>query len=163
MPALRGSLAILLKSAGTTGASERYKLLRLTTAETCRGNDRYRGARCAILDFANIDDVGGNLMAMARQVRAGTAWVYNNAAKFGGNSSRLYVCGHSSGGHLAGIVATTDWPKDFGLPQDVVKGALLASGMYDLKPVRLSKRSKYVKFTDEIEHELSSQRHLDRL
>ena len=121
------------------------------------------GAHCAILDFANIDDVGGNLMAMARQVRAGTAWVYNNAEKFGGNSSRLYVCGHSSGGHLAGVVATTDWPKDFGLPQDVVKGALLASGMYDLKPVRLSKRSKYVKFTDEIEHELSSQRHIDRL
>jgi arylformamidase len=35
--------------------------------------------------------------------------------------------------------------------------------MYDLKPVRLSARSKYVAFTDEIEQELSSQRHLDRL
>ena len=40
---------------------------------------------------------------------------------------------------------------------------MLASGMYDLKPVRLSKRSKYVNFTDEIEHELSAIRHLDRL
>jgi arylformamidase len=44
-----------------------------------------------------------------------------------------------------------------------VKGALLGSGMYDLKPVRLSARSNYVKFTDEIEDELSSLRHLDRL
>jgi len=44
-----------------------------------------------------------------------------------------------------------------------VKGAMLASGMYDLKPVRLSKRSKYVRFTDEIEQELSAMRHLDRL
>ena len=35
--------------------------------------------------------------------------------------------------------------------------------MYDLKPVRLSKRSKYVKFTDEMEQELSAMRHLDRL
>ncbi len=35
--------------------------------------------------------------------------------------------------------------------------------MYDLKPVRLSKRSEYVKFTDEIEQALSSQRHLDKL
>ena len=37
------------------------------------------------------------------------------------------------------------------------------SGMYDLKPVRLSKRSNYVKFTDEAEQALSTQRHLDRL
>ena len=35
--------------------------------------------------------------------------------------------------------------------------------MYDLKPVRMSKRSKYVNFTDEMEHSLSAQRHLDRL
>ena len=35
--------------------------------------------------------------------------------------------------------------------------------MYDLKPVRLSKRSEYVRFTDEIEHAMSPIRHLDRL
>jgi arylformamidase len=35
--------------------------------------------------------------------------------------------------------------------------------MYDLKPVRLSARSSYVKFTDEMEEALSPQRHLDRL
>jgi arylformamidase len=37
------------------------------------------------------------------------------------------------------------------------------SGMYDMKAVRLSKRSKYVKFTDEMEESMSSQRHLDLL
>jgi arylformamidase len=35
--------------------------------------------------------------------------------------------------------------------------------MFDLKPVRLSARSSYVKITDEIEQALSSQRHLDNL
>jgi arylformamidase len=60
-------------------------------------------------------------------------------------------------------VLVTDWRKDFGLPDDIVKGALLISGMYDLKPVRLSKRSEYVKFTDEMEQALSTQRHLERL
>jgi arylformamidase len=35
--------------------------------------------------------------------------------------------------------------------------------MFDLKPVRLSARSKYVTFTDEIEEALSPQRHLDKL
>ena len=44
-----------------------------------------------------------------------------------------------------------------------MKGGAVLSGMYDLKPVRLSKRGAYVKFTDEMEEALSSQRHLDRL
>jgi arylformamidase len=121
------------------------------------------GAHSVIVDFNNIDDVGGNLMAMVKQVRSAVAFVYQNAQTFGGDPNRLYVTGHSSGGHLSGCVVTTDWQKDFGLPKDVVKGAMLASGMYDLKPVRLSKRSKYVNFTDEIEQELSAIRHLDRL
>jgi arylformamidase len=123
----------------------------------------HAGAHCVILDFTNIDDAGGNLMTMAAQVRSAVAFVYENAASFGGDPGRLYVSGHSSGGHLAATVATADWRKDFGLPADVVKGGLLCSGMYDLKPVRLSHRSSYVGFTDEIEEELSALRHLDRL
>jgi arylformamidase len=121
------------------------------------------GAHSVILDFTNIDDAGGNLMTMAAQVRSAVAFVYKNAARFGGDPDRLYVSGHSSGGHLAGTVVAVDWIKDFGLPADVVKGALLCSGMYDLKPVRLSARSNYVKFTDEIEQQLSALRHLDRI
>ena len=121
------------------------------------------GAHSVILDFTNIDAAGGNLMTMAKQVRSAVAWVYKNAASFGGDPSRLHVSGHSSGGHLAGTVVAADWRKDFGLPGDVVKGALLCSGMYDLEPVRLSHRSNYVKFTDEIEQELSALRHLDRI
>jgi arylformamidase len=121
------------------------------------------GGHSVIVDFNNIDDVDGNLMTMAKQVRSAVAWVYNNAQTFGGDPDRIYVTGHSSGGHLSGCVVTTDWANDFGLPKDVVKGAVLVSGMYDLKPVRLSKRSKYVNFTDEIERELSAIRHLDRL
>jgi arylformamidase len=89
--------------------------------------------------------------------------VYRNAKLFGGDPSRIYVSGHSSGGHLAGVVLTTDWPKDFSLPVDTVRGGLLCSGMFDLKPVRLSARSKYVAFTDEMEESLSPQRHLEKL
>jgi arylformamidase len=121
------------------------------------------GAHSVILDFTNIDAAAGNLMTMATQVRSAVAFVYNNAERFGGDPNRLFVCGHSSGGHLAGTVVTAEWKKDFSLPGDVVKGALLCSGMYDLEPVRLSHRSTYVKFTDEIEQELSALRHLDRL
>jgi arylformamidase len=121
------------------------------------------GAHLAVLDFTSVDEAGGSLFPMVEQVRRAVAWVYQNAKSFGGDPSRVYICGRSSGSHLGGVVLITDWQKDFGLPADVVKGALLSSGMYDLKPVRLSKRSKYVAFTDEMEEMLSTQRHLDRI
>ena len=74
----------------------------------------------------------------------------------------LYLSGFSSGGHLGGCVVITEWEKQ-GLPRDILKGAVLGSGMYDLKPVRMSARSSYVKFTDEMEQALSAMRHLDKV
>jgi arylformamidase len=121
------------------------------------------GAHFVALDFINVLEANGNLMTMADQVRRAVAWVYRNAPTFGGDPGRLYVSGHSSGGHLAGVILTTDWPNDFNLPPDIIKGGLCASGMFDLKPVRLSVRSTYVKFTDEMEEALSPQRRLDKL
>ncbi len=121
------------------------------------------GANFVIPDFVAVQDAGGSLMTMAQQVRRAVAWVYQNAASFGGDPKRLYLMGHSSGAHLGGTVVITDWQKDFGLPPDILKGALLVSGMYDLKPVRLSKRSKYVNFDDATEDALSTQRHIDKI
>jgi arylformamidase len=121
------------------------------------------GANFVVLDFVQVQDAGGNLLPMAQQVRSAVAWVYRNAARIGGDAERIYITGHSSGAHLSGCALVTDWQKDFALPANLIKGGLLISGMYDLKPVRLSKRSQYVKFTDEIEQALSSQRHLDKL
>jgi len=120
------------------------------------------GAHWIGLDFDGVEGTNGSLLPMADQVRRAIVWVYQNAKSFGGDPNRIYVSSHSSGAHLGGCVVTTDW-KDYGVPNDVVKGALLGSGMYELKPVRLSKRSQYVAFTDEIEEKLSSQRRLDRL
>ncbi len=120
------------------------------------------GAHYVILDFTNVDDAGASLFPMVEQVRRAVAWVYRNASRFGGDPGRLYLTSHSSGSHLGGCVVTHDWRKQ-DLPIDILKGAALSSGMYDLKPVRLSKRSKYVKFTDEMEEALSAARHIDKL
>jgi arylformamidase len=120
------------------------------------------GGNFVVLDFTTVDDAGGSLFPMVEQVRRAIGWVYRNADKFGGDRERLFLISHSSGSHLAGCAVTHDWSKD-GLPRDILKGATLSSGMYDLKPVRLSKRSQYVKFTDAMERELSAIRHLDRL
>jgi len=121
------------------------------------------GAHYVVPDFVWVQNVGGNLGVMADQVRRAVAWVYKNAASFGGDPNRLYLAGHSSGGHLAGVVLMTDWLRNFSLPPDIIKGGLLISGMYDLEPVRLSKRSNYVNFDDATVQTLSSQRHLDKL
>jgi arylformamidase len=122
----------------------------------------HAGAHFVVLDFTNVNDAGGSLFPMVEQVRRAVGFVYREAKTFGGDPNRLYLISHSSGSHLAGCVVTSDWAKD-GLPRDILKGAALSSGMYDLKPVRLSKRSKYVKFTDAMEEELSAIRHIDRL
>ena len=121
------------------------------------------GAHYVALDFDNAPECDGNLMVMAAQVRSALAWVYRNAAKFAGDPERIWVSATSSGAHLAAVAATTDWQAQFGLPEDIVKGYTLCSGMYDLEAPRLSKRSAYVKFTDEMEEALSPQRHLGRI
>ena len=121
------------------------------------------GTHFVALDFIAIEKAGGDLRVMADQVRRGIAWTYKNASSFGGDPGRFYIGGHSSGGHLCGVALVTDWEKSFGLPPDFVKGGLCMSGMYDMKPVRLSKRSSYVKFDDDMEQAMSSQRHLDLL
>jgi len=110
------------------------------------------GANLVVLDFINVTQTVGadgkpdkNLITMAEQVRAGVAWVYQHADVLNINKDRIYVSGYSSGGHLCGVVITTDWAAR-GLPANFIKGAVCASGMYDLYPVSLSARNLYVNF-----------------
>jgi acetyl esterase/lipase len=59
------------------------------------------------------------------------AWVHAHAAEHGGNARRIFVGGHSSGGHYAALLAATaDWRRARGLPADVVRGCLPVSGVY---------------------------------
>jgi len=121
------------------------------------------GVNFIVADFAPVNSFDGDLAAMAAQVRRAIAFAWRNAAQYGGDASRFYLAGHSSGAHLAAVALTGDWQSEFGIAPDFIKGALLMSGMYDMKPVRLSKRSGYVAFTDAMEDAMSPQRHLDRL
>ncbi|MSP90041.1 MAG: alpha/beta hydrolase [Alphaproteobacteria bacterium] len=119
------------------------------------------GAHYVALNFANIPQI--RLPDMAAQVRRAIAWIYRNAASFDGDPTRLFLSGHSSGAHLAAAALVTDWPATHDVPANVIKGALLISGMYDLEAPMLSARSSYVKISKDEEHALSPQRHLDRV
>ncbi len=100
------------------------------------------GANYVAVNFAAVPDV--MLEEQVRQARAAVAWVYRNAESFGGDPGRIFVSGHSSGGHVTGMVAVTDWEGVYGLPADLVKGAAPVSGMFDLEPVRHSWRNSYL-------------------
>lgn len=113
-----------------------------------------RGANFVVTDFALVPDV--MLEEQVRQNRAAIAWVARNAATFGGDPKRIYITGHSSGSHVCGMMLVTDWEETYGLPADVVKGAGLASGMYDLEPVRLSSRNRYLRLDVDRAQKLSS-------
>jgi len=120
------------------------------------------GAHFVALDFIDIKTAGGDLGVMADQVRRAIAWVCKNAASFGGDPGRIYIGGHSSGGHLCGVALISDWP-DYGLPETAVKGGLCMSGMYEMEPVQLSWRREFVHFTDQMADAMSAQRHIDKL
>lgn len=118
------------------------------------------GAHYVALNFATIPKV--RLPDMAEQCRRAILWVRDNAARLGGDPERIFVLGHSSGGHLAAVMLTTDWAA-LGAPADLIKGGLCGSGSYDLEPVMLSARGAYVKLSAEETLALSPIRHVGRV
>jgi len=135
-------------------SSERYGFI----TETYVG----AGGHCVLLDFDGVENTGSRLPPIVDQIRRAVAWVYANAASFGGDPGRIHLAGHSSGAHLTGCTLITKW-SDYGVPDTVIAGALCCSGMYELTPVRLSARSSYVHFDDETVAALSAIRHIDRI
>ena len=70
-----------------------------------------------------------------QDVADGVASVHARVADFGGDPGRIFVSGHSAGGHLAAMLALrTDWQAPRGLPADVLRGALPISGTYLFGP-----------------------------
>jgi len=83
------------------------------------------------------------IMTMAERCRRVVAWAYREADRLGVDPTRIYVGGLSAGAHLASVLLATDWPSH-GLPIDVVRGAMLVSGIYDMTPLARSSVYGYV-------------------
>lgn len=92
-------------------------------------------ANVALLNYplAPAADMDG----IADSIRRGLAWLWGEAEHLRFDRNRIYICGHSAGGHLTVMTTLTDW-REIGpdLPSDLVKGGLSLSGLYDLRPIR---------------------------
>ena len=69
---------------------------------------------------------------MITHVRQAIAWIYENIAQYGGDPNRIYIYGVSAGAHLATTTLMPNWHNEYALPEDVIKGVIAASGIYDL-------------------------------
>ncbi|MBM3570877.1 MAG: alpha/beta hydrolase [Alphaproteobacteria bacterium] len=97
------------------------------------------GVSVAVVNYALCPAV--TMDEIVRQTRAAMAWLWHNARKVGGDPGRIFVSGHSAGGHLTAALMTTAW-QAHGLPADAVAGGVAISGLYELEPIRLSYLNK---------------------
>jgi acetyl esterase/lipase len=59
------------------------------------------------------------------------AWACKNVEKYGGDPKRLFLGGHSAGGHLAALLVTDEkYLKDVGRGRKDVRGVIGVSGLY---------------------------------
>lgn len=82
----------------------------------------------ALAPKARLDEI-------VRQCRSAIVWLYRNASGYGGDPGRIFVSGTSAGGHLVAMLLATEWNRDFGVPDDVIKGGCAVSGVFDLEPI----------------------------
>ncbi|HEX5768420.1 MAG TPA: alpha/beta fold hydrolase [Burkholderiales bacterium] len=101
------------------------------------------GAAYIALNFANLPAV--TLPEMAAQVCRALEWIRKEL------TDHIVLCGHSSGAHLAACAL---------MKTNLVRKAMVVSGIYDLLPVRLSARNDYVRLDERLEHEYSPIRHV---
>jgi arylformamidase len=106
----------------------------------------------ALVPRVSVDEI-------VEQARLAVAWVCRNAATFGGDPSRIFVSGHSVGGHLAATAALTDWAAA-GLPPDLVKGGCSISGLFDLEPLLYTSINDDLRLDAAAAARLSPVRHL---
>ena len=84
------------------------------------------GMHVANIEYTLAPEI--RLEAIVGEVRQAIGWLVANLKRLGGDPGKLYIAGHSAGGHLAAMA----------INEPGVRGALAISGVFDLEPIRLS-------------------------
>lgn len=88
-----------------------------------------RGIGCVIQSYRLAPEV--SLEGMVSDVRAAVAWSVAHVAAHGGDASRLFLMGHSAGGHLAALLAADPARRPPG-----VRGYIPLSAIWDVADMR---------------------------
>ena len=107
------------------------------------------GCGVAVINYDLCPNV--TLDDISREIFDGLVWVARNAQRLNGNLDRITVSGHSAGAHLAAELLSHDWSLE-GLPSNLIKSALLVSGIYDPEPVRFTSIQNDVRLTEDMAH-----------
>ena len=88
------------------------------------------GVSFASIGYRLCPEVGiGDIVA---DIGEAIAWLHANADMFSADGNRLFVAGHSAGGHLAALMCGSAGPG-----AGVIRGGCSISGLHDLEPIRL--------------------------
>ena len=74
------------------------------------------------------------LRTVVAQAREALLWTRQRARQLNADPDRIYIAGNSAGAHLAAMMMAEDWSRH-GLPRAPVAGAILVTGIFDLRPV----------------------------
>jgi arylformamidase len=91
-----------------------------------------------------------SIATIIEQMRAACLYLWRNHKK------RIFVYGHSAGGHLAACMAATDWKTfDPSAPSDLVPAAYAISGVFDLAPLTQVSQNADLRLTDKTAQDAS--------
>jgi arylformamidase len=92
------------------------------------------GVSLAVVNYDLCPNV--TVETIVQQMLRASRWLWLHAEDYGMDQDRLYVSGHSAGGHLTAMLMCALWPVlDASLPKDLWKGGIAISGLYDLRPL----------------------------
>ncbi len=95
---------------------------------------RAAGISVAIVNYTLAPEA--EMDAIVAQSRRVIVFLARNAGSLGIAAGRIFVAGHSAGGHLTAMAMLTDWSQ-LGLDRNPIAGACAISGVFDLEPIRL--------------------------
>jgi arylformamidase len=91
-----------------------------------------------------------SIATIIEEMRSACLYLWHNHKK------RVFVYGHSAGGHLAACMAATDWKTlDPSAPADLVPAAYAVSGVFDLAPLTQVSQNADLRLTDKSAHDAS--------
>lgn len=101
-------------------------------------------------EFGRLPDA--RMPEVLDQIAQALIWTYETCVARG-RANDIVISGHSSGAHMAALLASYDFGD--ALPASCLRAVLCLSGSYDLHPVLLSSRRHYIDLTSEEAQRLS--------